>query len=240
MEPNKIEKQFKEQLNSREIKPSEMAWDKLDAMLTAVDKKPKHNFRWLYVAAGIFGFLMVGTAYFNRFETAETNKNTPIVLEQKTDLDTLNESERIKEDIVNSQIQKIIIKPDLIVADNKNQKKYSKHVENKEEKVSVINHSKEDNTVVVSPENKNNQSTAENKYISAEELLAEVSDTKIETKTTVQAIEKRRKVVSVNPNDLLLNAEKELNQSFRETALDRFSKNFKEVKKVIVNRNYEE
>jgi hypothetical protein len=37
MEPNKLEKQFKEQLNSREIQPSEMAWSKLDAMLMAAD-----------------------------------------------------------------------------------------------------------------------------------------------------------------------------------------------------------
>ena len=38
MEPNKLETQFKEQLNSREIKPSEMAWSKLDAMLMAADR----------------------------------------------------------------------------------------------------------------------------------------------------------------------------------------------------------
>ena len=39
MERNKLETQFKEQLDSREIKPSEMAWDKLDAMLTVAEKQ---------------------------------------------------------------------------------------------------------------------------------------------------------------------------------------------------------
>ena len=34
MEQNKLETQFKEKLNSREIKPTEMAWDRLDVMLS--------------------------------------------------------------------------------------------------------------------------------------------------------------------------------------------------------------
>ena len=34
MEPNNFEKQIKERLDAREIQPSEMAWSKLDAMLT--------------------------------------------------------------------------------------------------------------------------------------------------------------------------------------------------------------
>src|SRR6478609_6641493 len=106
MEPNKIEKQFKEQLNSREIKPSAMAWDKLDAMLTVADKKPKRNFRWLYVAASVLGFLLVSTVYFNRFETATINKDTPIVLEQKTDVIHLEEPKIINKSVSHEKIQK--------------------------------------------------------------------------------------------------------------------------------------
>ena len=67
MERNKLETQFKEQLDSREIKPSEMAWDKLDAMLT-VAEKPKAKFPWMYIAASILGFLLIGTVYFNQKE----------------------------------------------------------------------------------------------------------------------------------------------------------------------------
>ena len=39
MEPNKFEIQIKEQLNAREIKPSAMAWDKLDTMLSETEKQ---------------------------------------------------------------------------------------------------------------------------------------------------------------------------------------------------------
>ena len=62
MEPNKLETQFKEKLNSREIKPTEMAWDRLDAMLAVSEvKKPKRKFTWLYIAASFVGFLLITT-----------------------------------------------------------------------------------------------------------------------------------------------------------------------------------
>nr|WP_315195872.1 hypothetical protein [uncultured Flavobacterium sp.] len=239
MEPNKIEKQFKEQLNSREIKPSEMAWNKLDAMLTIADDKPKRYFKWMYVAASIFGFLLVGTVYFSHFETVEINKDAPIVLEQKRNINNLEESKIINKGVLREQIQKQVAKTRIVVAYSNDPKKQLNQLKNKEEP-SIINHSKENSVIVNSSENKNCQSTAKNKYISAEKLLAEVSDAKFETKATDETIEKTRKAISVNPNDLLLNAEKELNQSFRESALERFNKKFNAVKTVLVNRNYEE
>ena len=104
MEPNNFETQFKEQLNSREIQPSEMAWDKLDAMLNVADKKPKRNLKWLYAAATVLGFLLVSTVYFNRFETLKINKDTPIVLEQKRDVNNLEEPKIIDEIVLNDGI----------------------------------------------------------------------------------------------------------------------------------------
>jgi hypothetical protein len=239
MGPNKIEKQFKEQLNAREIKPSGMAWDKLDAMLIAADKKPKRNFRWFYVAASFIGFLIIGTVFFNGFETVKINIGVPIVLEQKAAVNNLKEPEIINVDVLPSQIQKKTIKV-YIVADNKNLKKQPQQLENNKEEVLIINQVKEDGAIVISSKNMNYQSTSENKYISAEQILAEVSGTKFESKTSNETIRKTRKAISVNPNDLLLNAETELSQSFRESALDRFNKKFNTIKTVLVNRNYEE
>jgi hypothetical protein len=60
MEPNKLEKQFKEQLNSQEIQPSEMAWVNWMQCLTRVianrRSKTKTKFPWMYVAASLSGF----------------------------------------------------------------------------------------------------------------------------------------------------------------------------------------
>ncbi|REH00399.1 hypothetical protein [Flavobacterium aquicola] len=237
MEPNKIEKEFKEQLNSRKIKPSEMAWDKLEALLDATDEKPKRNFRWLYAAAGVLGFLLVSTVYFNRFESVKVNKDLPIVLEQKTDVNHLEELNVISKSVLHEKIQKKLTKKQTVVASNNAPKKQLNELKNKEE-LPVINNLNEDSAMVNSSEDKNYQPTAKNKYISAEQLLAEVSNTKFEAKVTNETIE-TRKAISVNPNDLLLNAETELNQSYRESALDRFNKKLNAVKTVLVNRNYE-
>ena len=239
MEPNKIEKQLKEKLNSREIKPSEMAWDKLEAMLAAADEKPKQNFRWLYAAAGILGFLLVSTVYFNRFETVKINKDLPIVLEQKTDVNHVEESKIISKRVLDEQIQKKVEKKQKVATTYNAPKKQLNQLTNEVEP-SITNHLKEDSTITNSSENKNYQSTAKNKYISAEKLLAEVTDAKFETKANDETIKKTRNAISVNPNDLLLNAETELNQSYRESALDRFNKKLNAVKTVLVNRNYEE
>ena len=67
MEPNNFEKDFREKLNERKIEPGNQAWDRLDAMLSiAEEKKTKKSRKWLYIAASIVGFLLVGTFFFNQ------------------------------------------------------------------------------------------------------------------------------------------------------------------------------
>ena len=244
MEPNNFEKDFREKLNQRTIEPSDKAWDRLDAMLSIAEEKKqskKKSKKWLYIAASLVGFLLVGTVYFNRFETEEIKDSIPIVLEQKKDVDTLNNLNIDKEDAIDvkSDNPKIIMKHHSVVADIKGQAMHLEQLENKVE-LSIKNNLKEDSAIVDSSKNKNDQSATRNKYISAEKLLAEVNDGKFEVKANNEIIKETRKAISVNPNDLLLNAETELNQSFRESALDKFNKNFKVVKSAIVNRNYEE
>lgn len=239
MEPNKMDNQFRKQLNEREIQPSAAAWDRLDAMLSITEKK-KRKFPWVYIAASVLGFLLIGTVYFNGFGTVEINKGTPLVLEQKKDGDNVKEPEIINEDVFLGRIQEKSIESHKVIAGNKNLQKKTKQLKNKEKEVLIISQSKENNAIVNSSENKNYQSTSKNKYVSAEKLLAEVGNTKFEPKVTDIAIEKTRKGISIDPNSLLSNAETELNQSFRESALDRLSKNFNAVKTVLANRNYEE
>lgn len=241
MEPNNFEKDFREKLNQREIEPSNKAWDRLDAMLSVTEeKKPKKSKKWLYIAASFVGFLLVGTIYFNRSETVEIKKNTPIVLEQKINKDTLNVVGVNKDEVINinNHNPKRIMKHVQAVVEIHNQNKNSEQLASKVES-SIKDDLKGDSAAVNSFENKNHQSENKSKYISAEQLLAEVNG-KVETKTTDEIIRKNRKAVTVNPNDLLLNAETELNQSYRESALDKFNKNLKAVKSAIANRNYEE
>lgn len=246
MEPNNFEKDFREKLNQREIEPSNKAWDRLDAMLSVAEEKEpikldskKSKRKWLYIAASFIGFLLVGTIYFNRSETVEIKKDTPIVLEQKINKDSLDVGIN-KEDVisVNKHNQKPIMKNAIAVVGIHNQNKNPKQLESKME-LSAKNDLKGDSAIIISFENKNHQPENKSKYITAEQLLAEVNG-KVETKSADEVVKKSRKAVSVNPNDLLLNAETELNQSYRETALDKFNKSLKAVKSAIANRNYEE
>ena len=248
MEPNKLDIKIKEHLHFREIQPSEMAWSKLDAMLTAVDpinrqkakQKPKRKFTWMYIAASFAGFLLVAAIYFNGFETIKIEKGNPIVLEEKIDRNNLEEPEIINERVLPSRVQTTRIKVNKVVADNNNLKKQLEQLNNKEYETLIINLSKENEALVISSENKNYQSTSVNKYISAEKLLAEVTNTKLELKSMDRGTIKNTKIIAVNPSSLLQNAEKELNKSFRESALNKLNKNFKTIKTVLVNRNYEE
>jgi hypothetical protein len=241
MEPNKLDLEIKQKLEHRMIQPSAQAWDRLEAMLDSAEKtKSKRNINWIYIAASFVGFLLVCTVFFNGYEIVKVDPIAPIVLEEKPDENNLEKPEILNKDIVSSQIQKTINKEYKVVAENNNVNKQSKKLNTKEEKVSNSNQSRGNEVVVIVSENKNYQSTSSNRYVSAEKLLAEVTNTNFEPKTTDISIEKTRKAISVNPNSLLSSAETELNQSFRESALDKFNKNFNAIKTVLVNRNYEE
>jgi hypothetical protein len=248
MEPNKFEKEFRNKLNQREISPSENSWDRLDAMLTAAEekKKSKHSYSWIYVAASFVGFLLIATFYFSQKGDAIENQKNGLVNQNpvapNTDATPLEKVGLKKEEkglvvnVVRQSASKrgkssVLKKDSLANKNNFNQ--------NQVAELSIINQVKENEIRVDSSEKKSYESLSKNKYVSAEKLLAEVSNAKFEPKATDKINQKTKRHISVNPNRLLSDAETELNQSYRETALDRVNENFKAIKTVLVNRNYE-
>jgi len=93
MEPNNFEKDFREKLNKHTIEPSEKAWDRLDAILSiAEEKQPKkNNKRWLYIAASIVGFLLVGTFFFNQKKTVTETPKANVVSEDNINKDSVTQ-----------------------------------------------------------------------------------------------------------------------------------------------------
>lgn len=241
MEPNKLDFEIKQKLDARTIQPSAEAWDRLNTKLDVVEKtKVKRNYKWIFIAASFVGFLLIGTVFFTVFDTKIIDKNLPVVvLEQKMDMKTSEEPEVNNESILPNLVQNKMLKESKVVTNN-SIKKQSKQLSKKEDAVSIINQSKENNAIVNSAENSNYQVVSKNRYISAEKLLAEVSNAKSEANTSIKTIERTRNGIAVNPNSLLSNAEAELNQSFRETALEKLNKNYNAIKTVLVNRNYQE
>ena len=227
MEPNKIDNQIREKLNAREVQPSAQAWDRLDAMLAvSEEKKPKKGYGWFFVAASTILFFGLGFFLFNSNETKEINNSNPIVTTINEVMDS-TEANKINQISVEKE-QPVLVQ---------NEVNYSKTQKNKK--------SKETNELI-KPENDleekitpNSQLQTPNsyKYVSPENLLAEV-----ETGEKVITSDKKtspKAKMKVDANSLLTTIEKELDENHRETTLDKLNRKFKDAKSALANRNYE-
>lgn len=228
MELNKWEMEFKKQLNFREIKPSENAWEKLDAMLTA-SEKPKKKFPWMYVAASFVGFLLIGTIFFNQKEnTIEMEKNEVVI--QKT-IDPKNNKK--PSDILAADAIQIGDKA-VVVVSKKAITVFGK-TKLKRELITVKDSSNQ-NQGVVSINNQIVESESiqsQSKPLTVDELLA-------------RAIKKIRAsnnhnpnlTIHVNANNLLLQTDGELEPAFRQSVFSKVVEDLRLVK-VVINRDVE-
>ena len=241
MEPNNFEKDFREKLNQRKIEPSDKAWDRLDAMLSvAENKKPEKKRKWLYIAASVVGFLLVGTFFFNQKKNeVETPKNTIVIKEDQkknsVTKPTLNIIDSIKTEIAiyekdaTQTSTKISItkkinhnqNPNKTIKNESNQiAESSVIIKNNQEKQSINNQT----SVVESP-----------KKESVDQLLNSTEKTVIAENSA-----KPKSKVKVNANDLLNQVDGELELSFREKVITKVNKNYQTVKVALANRNQQE
>ena len=221
MEQHKLEKQFKEKLNSREIKPSEMAWDKLDSMLSSAEK-PKRKFTWLYIAASFIGFLLVSTVFLNQKENTIDIKKNDVVIENivqkdssKTEIKILKTEPDFSKTILKSETKPLV----------QTQKKSKSNVENS------IFKTQENAVAKIQPNNQKEKIASNGNTIpeNIDSLLASVEKkSKSEFKTSS---------VKINSTDLLNQVDGELQLSFREKALNTITQKYKEAKEALVNRN---
>jgi hypothetical protein len=231
MEPNKIENQFKSKLRQREIAPSTNAWDRLDAMLTIAEEKPKRNYNWMYVAATILGFLMIGAIFlYQTDEIVDVKRNEvviqPIQKEGTTAKDSGNKlPSKIKtEAIADTQNQPSIKKETRIPSPINIHKSTitNPSIQN------PINQNVVANNTIINQKNEQIK-TPQNSTPSVEELLAKAE---IKSKT-----ENPNASVKVSANNLLSQVDQELDLSFREKVINKIDKNYKTVKVALANRN---
>lgn len=220
-----FEKHIKKSIENRVITPSETSWDRLNAMLCiGEEKKSSANKYWLQIAASLILFISIG--YFlnikNSVEKPTEQKNkTSIVqknMEGSTNTNTI-ENKTTPSDYVETSTALKLNLPSTIKQNNS--EITSSSVQQANTSIEQKNE-----TLPIAEVEKRSYS-----YITPERLLAEIEGTKttsINTKTF-------KPVFKVNANELLLTVEKELNQSFKEKALQKF----KEVKSAFANRNYE-
>ncbi|MXO03929.1 hypothetical protein [Flavobacterium sp. HBTb2-11-1] len=247
MEPNKFEKDFREKLNQREIEPSNNAWDRLDAMLSiAEEKEPikleskKSKRKWLFIAASLVGFLLIGTLFFNQNKKSVAAPETVIVEK---------ETEYKKE----SNVEPIVKNTDSVKTETVIAEKTSEKIVNKEERTNSEASGQISNKTIKNVSNqvaessiiiKNNQAkqSVNNQTQIAETSKKENVDQLLETaenKVVAQNQTKKAKV-KINANDLLNQVDGELELSFREKVITKVNKNLQEVKVALSNRNQQE
>ncbi|RZJ71514.1 MAG: hypothetical protein EOO45_11775 [Flavobacterium sp.] len=221
MEPNKLEQDFKNKLNKREIQPTPMAWDRLDAMLTVAEKKkPKRT--WMYIAASFLGFLLVATLFFrqqqNTDEVIINNDNTVVEQSAPTGKEVQPAIASPQEVTTYQDVKDTpaVIKKHEAVASTP-VKEQKKAIEKKATSVKV-------NSTIAPLANEAVAATVEKESPKAEtEMLLAAAGTGNDAKG-------KRTLVKVNSNSLLSSVEGELNESFRTKALQTVAKNYNAIK----------
>lgn len=259
MEPNKLENQIREKLNSREIRPSANSWDRLDAMLSvAEEKKTKRPFvflsRRIGVAASILVLLTVGVFFFNQksiqintqkgIATKDTvqkplNKSQiPIVEKNNTNqIAVKNKIQPINLQSTIANQQSTIINQQSTISNQRvsiNNQKQSKNPK--------INHDKEieyqinQNVALKDLPRIVDQKTSAIKN----EETAKLDDFLIASLNSAgKKNSDKQSAIKVDAKTLLSQIDGELELTFREKVISKISKNFKEVKIALRNRNTE-
>lgn len=234
MEPNNIENQIREKLNSREIQPSAQAWDRLDAMLTvAEEKKTKRSFfsfKYIGIAASVLVFVTLGLFYFNQKNITIENQNTVVETENGSK-ETPNSKFQIP-NIENKQNNEVAVSNEKMTTHNP--KPETRNSQPTSNEVSIITQNQEEaivNQEIVSPKQEV-KTIKKTSMVDVDELLASVEkDRKKETKVS-------KSNINIDAKSLLSEVDTELDMSFRQRVLNTVNKNYKSVKEAVANRNH--
>ncbi len=244
MEQNKLETQIKEQLNVREIQPSPMAWDRLDAMLTIVNEKKTKRFpvlslRNIGLAASILLLVSIGLFYFSPKENVTKPEENVVIGNDSNDNNNSNNNNKINsnynsnKNINYNNNPSANINPEVQVAEttiSKPQPQVNPLIIQEKEIEFISNEVIAQNQFpkVMEPSQEIKVSNAIK--VNALELLAAVDKT---TKSNTSP------KIKINANGLLSQVDGELDQTFKEKALKRITKNYKEIKVAFQTRNNE-
>lgn len=235
MAPTKLENQIQEKLISREIKPSAQAWDRLDAMLTVVEEKKtkKKLFFWVRnigIAASLFLVLFLGIYLIEEIPNSKfqipNEKQLPEVVKTNPEVSGEKPTEEIQIPTTKRQISNPL---QVAQTSYKSKTKNSKPVE-----VSIVNQNQ--NKPIVEVFTKTQE--VPEPFISQEVVVSNSrnSNTEIETSAKKEIIISK---IKVNATSLLSQVDKELNQKYRETKLEKIARNLNSVKDALANRNNE-
>ncbi|MBL0014345.1 MAG: hypothetical protein IPP30_11780 [Flavobacterium sp.] len=232
---NKLEKEFKSQLDQREINPSSAAWDRLDAMLTVgEEKKVKPIYNWIYIAASIVGFLAIGYVFFSNPAELVDVKRTEVVENNvaKPTNDSINGETQTR-----AQIQKEIevVAENQVATPKKNtsispSQKINKQINVPQNQIAQSSNTNKNSVEQQIEKSINNQKTNEINQTSPNPITNGSQIAEVTTKAN-------NPTIKVNASNLLSEVDNELELSFREKVIRKIDKNYKTVKVALANRN---
>jgi len=230
MVPNKLENQIKEKLNARKIEPSEPSWNKLETLLSASeDKKAKKSYAWFFAAASIVLFFGIGIYFFNTNTTTETQNQVPEVVTTNKVVDSIKTNTTEEVSVKNQPI---------LVQTNTKIKKIRTQINEGKSLVSANKNHQHLSPITHHPSPiTRHPATSSYKYITPEALLAEVQTGEKVNPSDKKIISKPK--IKVDAHSLLSTVEKELDDTHRETTLDKLTRKFNDAKSALANRNYE-
>jgi hypothetical protein len=245
MEPNKFDDKIREELDARRIQPSEQAWNRLDAMLSAAEK-PKPNYNWMFVAANFAGFLLIATIFFSQpDELIEAKKIDSIIHDSfmPTDSEGLID-DSVKENISTNKSDEKMETSAASESKNPESKKYN-NIAVKEKKQIVQNKIFQSSKGIITQDriaikNSEQSITQINNSVIANPINTSVDEQLVLLEqSSGKAFASKKIAIKVNAFSLLSEVDGELELSFREKVINRVGKNFQTLKVAVANRNLE-
>ena len=224
MARSKMEKQFSEQLNQREIRPAADSWNRLDAMLNASAQKKSASKKWYLIAASILVLVTISTFFF-RNENVIPNQQ--VVQQQiQTEQQIPQTPTQIAPISQNTSVEVAVVK-------QKKTQKQNNSIQSSINQQQVAQNPIQQNQNQNVAQNGTSQNVSTNAVLNdsrTNELLAEA-----QTKMQSQA-----KSISVNAKNLLSQVDEVENQTFRQKLFKSVGKNYQNVKVALANRNIDD
>ncbi len=218
----KIEREFRDKLEAREIAPSPQAWDRLDAMLSMTEskkEKPVRRIGWIYYAAASVVAILLTALLMTRGDnpqgTIERVVEAPSVPETRANVK--GEDFRVVPQTKVSPAPRLAPKNREAVAEVKHSQGASDR--------QIINPVTE--TQSDAPQDK--PMNIQNPGPGVDELIAATGSSPAQGETKVK----------VDAGTLLSQVDGELELTFREKVIRTVGKNYKNVKVALANRNQE-
>jgi len=227
MEPNKLENDFRNKLNQREIQPSEKAWDRLDAMLSVTEKKkPKRT--WMYIAASFLGFLLVGPLFFKQSEVEIEKTNQVITLEEIKSTEKEITPEKIIEEPFKTKSQETVALNNQQSSTKNEPVKNQILAENVKQEVAIQDEKAQEVAQQIMEMSQSGKQVTDQ----------EINDLLNKAKRDIASQRLLKKSIQkVDATALLLDAEKGLDNSFKQRVFDLLKEGYKETKIFVAERN---